>query len=117
MRRYWKDAPERAHLTPWDGFRARRQFLRSFGVTAGLRLGQIRDIVTREVEKETGVSTALVVQDENAALAAHMAQYKLRVVGDRTSSTWYGREEGRAAGRNATLDSPEVGESRDQIGS
>lgn len=117
LHRWWKSAPERRYLGRQSGWKARRQFLRSFAFTVGRRLAQIREATRVDVEREQGISTALVVQDVAAQIDDFLSDVTIKAAKtDRTEQSWCGQEEGRAAGNSARLDSTEISGNGGQIG-
>lgn len=116
LKRWW--AIERDwYDTPREKFRARRQFLISFGEGVWTRLVRQRNAAMAEAEvSEPG--TALAIVDRVARLDAHMAASHpdirdarpSRMVGDRDAQI-----AGHEAGRLARVNTPEVGAGRPQI--
>lgn len=113
----WWAVNRRWYGHPRERFHARREFLISFGKGVQERLKIQRETVMSEAEAaEPG--TALAVVDRTARLDAHMSsQYpelrkskSARVAGDR-----HAQVAGREAGRQARVNTTEVGAGRPQI--
>jgi hypothetical protein len=116
LKRWWVDERE-WYDTPRDKFRARRQFLISFGEGVWDRLTTQRRATEAEAEiAEPG--TALAIVDRAAHLDAHMAASHpdirdarpSRMVGDGNAMV-----AGREAGRRARVNATEVSAGRPQI--
>lgn len=100
MKTWWKSAPERHWLTSMESFKARRQFIISFGYEVGRRLQALRT----EVVAEAQAGTALVLSDRKERVDEWMhSQHNVRKSRSRLHGSYAGRDEGRLAGRQANL--------------
>lgn len=105
QRKWWRTFGSKDYLTENEKFKARRQFVMSFGSTVGERLAKIRreEIVVTDTQSGV-VGTALVLLDRKAAVDEYMtsAYGKLRS-GRGMQGSNYGHSEGRQAGNTARL--------------
>lgn len=100
QREWWKTFHAKAYLSQNEKFKARRQFIMSFGVVVGRRLGELH---AKTVE-QTGVGTELVLADRGARVDAWVQSTMGKVrKGRSVAGSYHGQEEGRAAGQRASL--------------
>lgn len=116
MNRWWKSSSEREFLSGMEGYKARREFIMAFGRAVGTRLAEAR----REEKKTGGISTGaeLVLASKEKAVNDWMySQYSIgRSRGRGIDSSYYGRDEGHAAGSRASLGGKGISGSGSEIG-
>lgn len=106
MTSWWKiESKTYGDLTPMQSFKARRQFLYSFGQEVGPRLSRMRTEET--VAATTG--TALVLVQDDQDVKNHMANLGLRRSSSRTQGSFLGGAAGREAGSRASLGGSPIG--------
>lgn len=103
---WWKTADERQWLGRQEGWKARRQFILSFGHTVGSRLSALRT----EVQTEATPGAALVLVDKATRVDEWVDdQYKKLRSGRGLDGGYAGGAAGRAAGQRANLGEKAVG--------
>jgi hypothetical protein len=118
MRKWYRTQNTKGY-TPMDKSIFRRQFFFSYAQGVDSRLREARRLGVAEAEKETGMSSALVLRDKGALVDAAVANMfgRLGYAKDRYKrGNRAAAEAGYAAGRNADVGQPRVG-SRRGIGS
>lgn len=117
---WWKDyrKAEGKYMKSSEQFRARRQFLMSFGWAVEKRLKEMRaEEVQDAIKKESqGTGTSLVLLNREQAVDAEFSKMSLRS-GRAMKGSFAGSSEGRAAGAKANLGGKGLGGSRGAIGS
>lgn len=97
MRAWWKCSSERHWMSPHEGMMARRQFLISFGAGAAERIKSMQ--ASQVAAQEDPNSTALVLRDRRQQVEDQTeALFKNMGKGRSFKGSWFGSEEGRAAG-------------------
>lgn len=103
---WWKNAPERQWLGRQEAWKARRQFITSFGYVVGDRLSALRT----EVQHDATPGAALVLVDKATRVNEWVAsQYPNLRNGRGLDGGVYGGSAGRAAGQRANLGGKAVG--------
>lgn len=104
-----------------EQFRAKRQFLMSFGHAVQMRLSEMRaEVVQEEMAKAQGsTSTEVALLDRGAAVEKeYQDKYASGMKAGRgVKGSWAGSAEGRAAGQRANLGQRGLGGPRGAIGS
>lgn len=112
---WWKsDERVRASATAMEKFKARRTFIKAFGVGAAERIHTARRHVVQEAEKETP-GAELVLRDRATAVEEFLAKKvpDLKTVKSREKSGGYGASSaGYTAGKNANTGDKQVGNQR-----
>lgn len=112
---WWKTVSYRGRLSASEKFLERRQFLFAFGAEVGKKIEEAVAVARRDVEAETGSSTALVLADRSAEVASEYRRMFPRVknTGRRLRTGSMNAEgAGREAGRAADIGSKGVGQRR-----
>lgn len=107
MATWWKNAPQRAYLGRQEGWKARRQFLLSFGQTVGQRLRAQRTEV--QAEATPGAALVLVSKEERVVAKVEEMYPRLRNGRSIQSGSAAGGEAGREAGRRANIGEKALG--------
>ena len=105
---WWKDAPERAYLfTATEKWKARRQFILSFGYEVGRRLRALRQEV--QAEATPGAALVLVSKDERVQGWVDQQYGGTLRKGRGYEAGAAGHAAGRAAGARANIGTTAVG--------
>jgi len=116
MNSWWKSSEERHYFTSMEGFKARRQFVMSFGQAVHTRLKAARQ--EEKVAGHISHGAELVVLDKSKAVE-NFTQQTFNPVASRSRGVHgssSGRAEGHAAGMRAGLGGKGVGGGRGQLG-
>lgn len=113
VRKWWRTAPEREWLTPWEGYQSRRSFLLEYGYVVAARLSEIR----RSTQQEASTGAALVLVDKAAKVQNHMDGLGLKAGKERGLDHGFsGRAAGAQAGREADIGQTTLANERKALG-
>lgn len=113
MLSWWATYEQKHFIEKSQWYKAKHQFLISFGMEVGRRLKEMR---TEEVV-ERGTGTALVLASREKVVESWMHQnHNVRKSRGRLDGSAHGRVAGQAAGRTASLGEKAVGGGRTALG-
>lgn len=104
--KWWKTAPEKQWLTPWEGYLSQRNFITAFSATVSRRLRELRTEI--QVEATPGAALVLVSKKERVDAWVDDTYSNLRNARSLASGST-GYSAGASAGQSASLGEKSIG--------